>query len=218
MGYRDMTEEECRINLANDKLKEAGVTRRVYDLIDGEWVNSVTGIKKADELIKRGFKSMSFDPEKVKEYCINKLKKGNEEPSEGRMRANMANKHIGSSADEVLQLSAYAQAELRVLAASISPQELFDMPDSDEMAEVYPKNNEYHSEGGTELQFTIHHERFLNINDMTIDLGIIPAIGHEDGQLDILLTANSTWYSHPCSESNYEALQAIWMKVRLTGL
>lgn len=49
MGYRDMTEEECRINLANDELKEAGVTRRVYNLIDGEWVNSVTGIKKADE-------------------------------------------------------------------------------------------------------------------------------------------------------------------------
>ena len=191
---------------------------------------------------------MSFDPEKAKEYCINNLKKGNEEPSEGRMRANMANKHVGSSASE-----------------------LFDMPDNEEMEEVYPKNNdrnckadldewcrqhhasmnnEYHSEEVTEiypkdkpeptsweyyadkppeddpnygstsleLQFTIHHGRFIEVSNMTIDLGIIPLIGYQDGLLTLVLVIGEKFEHYPCSEANYEALQAIWMKVRLTGL
>ena len=262
---------------------------------------------------------MSFDPEKVKEYCINKLKKGNEGVSEGRMRANMANKHIGTTADEVLNTD-YAEAELRVLADSLSPQELFDMPDSDlehlrddlwktdgsfekdrqakildedasegrmradlankyvdpsagyllnmgytedeikvlksgtcsasvsddayatyvkgreaQMAEIYPKDKpeptswEYYADkppeddpkyGSTplELQFTIHQERFIEVNNMTIDLGIIPLIGYQGGLLTLALVIGEKFEHYPCSESNYEALQAIWMKVRLTGL
>ena len=138
---------------------------------------------------------MKVDLEKVKEDCIGSLKKGNEDASEGRMRANMANKHIGTTA-----------------------QELFDMPDNDEMAEVYPKDNEYYEEGGTELQFTIHHGRFIEVSNMTIDLGIIPLIGYQDGLLTLVLVIGEKFEHYPCSEGNYEALQAIWMKVRLTGL
>lgn len=104
-----------------------------------------------------------------------------------------ANKHVGSSAAE-----------------------LFDMPDSNE--EVYPENNEYHSEDGTELQFTIHHGRFIEVTGMTIDLSIIPLIGYQDGLLTLVLVIGEKFEHYPCSEGNYEALQAIWMKVRLTGL
>lgn len=138
---------------------------------------------------------MKVDLEKVKEDCIGSLKKGNEDASEGRMRANMANKHIGTTA-----------------------QELFDMPDTEEMEEVYSKNNEYYEEGGTELQFTIHHGRFIEVSNMTIDLGIIPLIGYQDGLLTLVLVIGEKFEHYPCSEGNYEALQAIWMKVRLTGL
>lgn len=178
---------------------------------------------------------MKVDLEKVKEDCIGSLKKGNEDVSEGRMRANMANKHIGTTADEVLNTD-YSEAEIRVLAASLSPQGLFDGQPSmkvndayasfekdrqaynEEMAEVYPKDNEYYEEDGTELQFTIHHGRFIEVSNMTIDLGIIPLIGYQDGLLTLVLVIGEKFEHYPCSEANYEALQAIWMKVRLTGL
>ena len=150
---------------------------------------------------------MSFDPEKAKEYCINKLKKGNEDVSEGRMRANMANKHIGSSAAELFDMPDSELDHLRDdLWKTDGSFERARQAHIEEMEEIYPKNNEYHSEGGTELQFTVHQERFLGINNMTIDLVIIPAIGYDDGQLGILFGVDATWSRFPCSEGNYEAL------------
>ena len=179
---------------------------------------------------------MKVDLEKVKEDCIGSLKKGNEDASEGRMRANMANKHVGSSAADLFD-EGYAGLEARVSASDLfdsNYEPLEHLKDdlwktdgsferarqayTEEMEEVCPKNNEYHSEGGTELQFTIHHGRFIEVSNMTIDLGIIPLIGYQDGLLTLALVIGEKFEHYPCSESNYEALQAVWMKVRLTGL